>query len=80
MPGSDSPSQQESENQILREELDHFIRLSQVQAEQLERYQILQQRSHRMIQKLHDQLIQLRELGSTSFRKKSRMSSSRPRA
>ncbi len=80
MPGSDSPSQQESENQILREELDHFICLSQVQAEQLERYQILQQRSHRMIQKLHDQLIQLRELGSTSFRKKSRMSSSRPRA
>ena len=80
MPGNDSPSQQESENQILREELDHFIRLSQVQAEQLERYQILQQRSHRMIQKLHDQLIQLRELGSTSFRKKSRMSSSRPRA
>ena len=80
MPGSDSPSQQESENQILREELDHFIRLSQVQAEQLERYQILQQRSHRMIQKLDDQLIQLRELGSTSFRKKSRMSSSRPRA
>ena len=80
MPGSDSPSQQESENQILREELDHFIRLSQVQAEQLERYQILQQRSHCMIQKLHDQLIQLRELGSTSFRKKSRMSSSRPRA
>ena len=80
MPGSGSPSQQESENQILREELDHFIRLSQVQAEQLERYQILQQRSHRMIQKLHDQLIQLRELGSTSFRKKSRMSSSRPRA
>ena len=80
MPGSDSPSQQESEKQILREELDHFIRLSQVQAEQLERYQILQQRSHRMIQKLHDQLIQLRELESTSFRKKSRMSSSRPRA
>ena len=53
MSGNDLSAQQESEAQLLREELDHFIRLSQVQAEQLERYQILQQRSHRMIQKLH---------------------------
>ena len=69
MPGNNASAQQESEAQLLREELDHFIRLSQVQAEQLERYQILQQRSHRMIQKLHYQLTQLRELGSPSFRK-----------
>ena len=69
MSGNDLSAQQESEIQLLHEELDHFIRLSQVQAEQLERYQILQQRSHRMIQKLHYQLTQLRELRSTSFRK-----------
>ena len=53
----------------LREELDHFIRLSQVQAEQLSRYQELQQRSHRIILKLNDQLERLKTLGSTSFRK-----------
>ena len=53
----------------LREELDHFIRLSQVQAEQLSRYQELQQRSHQIILKLHDQLERLKTLGSTSFRK-----------
>ena len=53
----------------LREELDHFIRLSQVQSEQLSRYQELQQRSHRIILKLNDQLERLKTLGSTSFRK-----------
>ena len=53
----------------IREELDHFIRLSQVQAEQLSRYQELQQRSHQIILKLHDQLERLKTLGSTSFRK-----------
>ena len=53
----------------LREELDHFIRLSQVQAEQLSRYQELQQRSHQIILRLNDQLERLKTLGSTSFRK-----------
>ena len=53
----------------LREELDHFIRLSQVQAEQLSRYQELQQRSHQIIFRLNDQLERLKTLGSTSFRK-----------
>ena len=68
MPGNNTSAQQESEAQLLREELDHFIRLSQVQAEQLERYQILQQRSHHDSKTAY-QLTQLRELGSTSFRK-----------
>ena len=53
----------------LREELDHFIRLSQVQAEQLSRYQELQQRSHQIILRLNDQLERLKTLRSTSFRK-----------
>ena len=66
MPADDIPS---AELQALREELDHFIRLSQVQAEQLERYQSLQRRSHQMILKLNDQLEKLRSMGSTSFRK-----------
>ena len=51
------------------EELDHFIRLSQVQAEQLSRYQELQQRSHQIILRLNDQLERLKTLRSTSFRK-----------
>ena len=67
MPADDTPSGEEV--QALREELDHFIRLSQVQAEQLERYQTLQQRSHRMILKLKDQLEKLRSNGPISFRK-----------
>ena len=55
--------------QALREELDHFIRLSQVQAEQLERYQSLQRRSHQMILKLNNQLERLGSMGAISFRK-----------
>ena len=47
---------QNEEMQALREELDHFIRLSQIQAEQLKRYQKLQQRSHQLIRKLRLQL------------------------
>ena len=66
MPADEAPS---GELQALREELDHFIRLSQVQAEQLARYQNLQRRSHQMILKLNDQLEKLRSMGSTSFRK-----------
>ena len=47
---------QNEEMQALREELDHFIRLSQIQAEQLKRYQKLQQRSHQLISNLRLQL------------------------
>ena len=54
------------EAQALREELDHFIRLSQVQAEQLKRYQNLQRRSHQMILKLINQIKELKTMGSTS--------------
>jgi len=55
------------ELQALREELDHFIRLSQVQAEQLARYQNLQRRSHQMILKLINQVKELKSMESTSF-------------
>lgn len=44
----------------LKDELHHFIKLSQVQEEQLKRYQALQQRSHRLIKKLQDQLAHLK--------------------
>ena len=50
------------EVQALREELDHFIRLSQVQAEQLKRYQNLQRRSHQMILKLIKQGKELKSM------------------
>ena len=53
MPAGEKPS---GDVEALKEELDHFIRLSQVQAKQLSRYQELQQRSHQMILKLNDQL------------------------
>ena len=66
MPADETPS---GDLQALREELDHFIRLSQVQAEQLERYQSLQRRSHQMILKLNNQLERLRSKESISFRK-----------
>ena len=49
-----------SEIDNLKDELNHFIKLSQVQAEQLKRYQELQQRSHRLIAKLHEQLENLK--------------------
>ena len=66
MPAGEKPS---GDVEALKEELDHFIRLSQVQAKQLSRYQELQQRSHRMILKLNDQLEELRSKGTISFRK-----------
>jgi hypothetical protein len=66
MPADEKPF---GDIEALREELDHFIRLSQVQAKQLSRYQELQQRSHRMILKLNDQLKVSRSIGSISFRK-----------
>ena len=66
MPAGEKPS---GDVEALQEELDHFIRLSQVQAKQLSRYQELQQRSHRMILKLNDQLEGLRSKGPISFRK-----------
>ena len=66
MPAGEKPS---GDVEALKEELDHFIRLSQVQAKQLSRYQELQQRSHRMILKLNIQLKASRSIGSISFRK-----------
>ena len=66
MPADEKPS---GDVEILREELDHFIRLSQVQAKQLSRYQELQQRSHRMILKLSDQLKLSQSIEPISFRK-----------
>ena len=38
----------------LKEELDYFIKLSQAQAEQLKKYEKLQQRSHQLITSLTD--------------------------
>ena len=42
----------------LKQELDYFMRLSQAQAEQIRKYKILQQRSHRLIQVLIDKTAQ----------------------
>ena len=39
-------------SEIIKEELDHFIRLSHAQAEQLKQYAELQQRSHALINTL----------------------------
>ena len=67
-----SDQAQNEEMQALREELDHFIRLSQIQAEQLKRYQKLQQRSHQLIHKLRLQLKEPEDIKSSesiSFRK-----------
>ena len=67
-----SDQAQNEEMQALREELDHFIRLSQIQAEQLKRYQKLQQRSHQLIHKLRLQLKEPEDIKpseSISFRK-----------
>ena len=53
------PSQPLSQNNndiinALKEELDYFIKLSQAQAEQLKKYEELQQRSHQLIASLTD--------------------------
>ena len=67
-----SDQAQNEEMQALREELDHFIRLSQIQAEQLKRYQKLQQRSHQLIHKLRLQLKEpevIKPSESISFKK-----------
>ena len=42
----------------LKQELEYFMRLSQAQAEQIRKYKILQQRSHRLIQVLIDRTAQ----------------------
>ena len=42
----------------LKQELDYFMRLSQAQAEQIRKYKILQQRSHRLFQVLIDKTAQ----------------------
>ena len=49
--------------EIIKEELDHFIRLSQAQAEQLKQYAELQKRSHSLIRTL---LKRLNEKGADS--------------
>ena len=49
--------------EIIKEELDHFIRLSQAQAEQLKQYAKLQKRSHSLIRTL---LKRLNEKGADS--------------
>ena len=36
----------------LKDQLEYFVRLSQAQAEQIEQYKVLQQRSHRLINSL----------------------------
>jgi hypothetical protein len=36
----------------LKDQLEYFVRLSQAQAEQIEQYKALQQRSHRLINSL----------------------------
>ena len=48
--------------EIIKEELDHFIRLSHAQAEQLKQYAELQKRSHTLINTL---LQRLNETGSS---------------
>ena len=53
------PSQPLSQNNndminALKEELDYFIKLSQAQAEQLKKYEKLQQRSNKLIASLTD--------------------------
>ena len=42
--------------QSLKEELEHFVHLSQAQAEQLKHYARLQQQSHQLIESLKRQL------------------------
>ena len=44
---------------ILKNQLEYFIRLSEAQAEQIKRYKTLQQRSHRLIQALVNKTAQL---------------------
>ncbi len=45
-------SREDEEKLALREELDYFIRLSQAQAEQIEGYKSLLQRSHKLVESL----------------------------
>ena len=56
------------EIQALKDELDHFIRLSQAQAEQIKKYVELQKRSHLLILKLQERIHQSKK-PSVSFKK-----------
>ena len=56
------------EIQALKDELDHFIRLSQSQAEQIKKYVELQKRSHLLILKLQERINQSTK-PSVSFKK-----------
>ena len=46
----------ENDMALIKEELDHFIRLARAQSEQLKQYAELQKRSHTLIQTLLRQL------------------------
>ena len=53
----------------LKEELEHFILLSKAQKDQLKRYEELQKKSHKLIEKLKSQLNR-EDLGNNySFKK-----------
>lgn len=71
---------QPGEVQALRDQLNDFIRLAQIHVKQYMSDQKLQQRSHRMIQKLQDQLSAMRPREPACFRKESRISASRANA
>lgn len=64
MEANPDPCQRLSQNnddsiEALKEELDYFIKLSQTQAEQLKKYEKLQQRSHQLIISLKNQSSQI---------------------
>ena len=46
----------EGNTKLIKEELDHFIRLAHAQSEQLKQYAELQKRSHSLIQTLLQRL------------------------
>ena len=53
----------------LKEELEHFILLSKAQQEQLKRYEELQKKSHKLIEKLKTELDQEKRRKPYSFKK-----------
>ena len=53
----------------LKEELEHFILLSNAQADQLKRYEELQKKSHKLIEKLKIELDQAKPKKTYNFKK-----------
>lgn len=43
---------------VLKDQLEYFVRLSQAQAEQIQQYKALQQRSHRLINSMINKMNQ----------------------